>query len=166
MNQTKDDLREKRSRVKKLKIYFSKIIRFNVVSWKIALSLALGVFIGLLLPMGFQAVLVIPLALLLKCNIFITMSATLVSNPFTVVPLYYIYFKIGEFLTSVEITEAQLNALAGSPSFENIQSLGENALILFFSGSIPVSIIFGIATYAFSLMLVNYYRKKRGIVIN
>ena len=166
MTQITTELENSNSWKDKVKNYFSKLIRFKVESWKIALSLALGVFIGLLIPVGLQTVVVVPVAVLLKCNIFIATSATLISNPVTFVPLYYLYFKVGEFLTSIEISEAQLNALISSPTFDGIRNIGEDTIILFFSGSFPVSVLLGAVTYWLSLVLVKYYRRKKGIQIS
>lgn len=143
------------------KKYVSKIIQLKSKPWRIALSIGLGVFIGLAIPMGLQTIIAVPLALLFQCNIFLTLTATLVSNPFTVIPLYYLNFKIGEFLTALSITNEQIESIISNPTFENLQTIGMDSVILFFSGSFVQGILFGIFSYAVSLQLIKYYRTRK-----
>ncbi len=144
-----------------IKKYLGKVLRLKAKPWRIALSIGLGVFIGLAIPMGFQTIIVIPLALLLQCNIFLTISATLVSNPLTVVPLYYLNFKIGEVLTALSISNEQIELIISSPTFENLQEVGFDALILFFSGSFTQGLLFGFFAYLVSLQFIKLYRQKK-----
>jgi len=60
----------------------------------IALGLAIGLFFGLLLPTA-QIPCSAALAMLLRANLPMAVAGTLVSNPITSVPLYYMAWRLG-----------------------------------------------------------------------
>ena len=149
----------------KIKDFLRKTLRLKVKPWRIALSLALGVFIGLAVPIGFQTIIATPIALLLQCNLPITLTATLVSNPVTVVPLYFFYFRLGEFLTKIQISTELISQALDTPTFHNISQLSGDAILLFFVGSVLVGVTGGVITYFTSYRLIVWYRHKRGLNI-
>ncbi len=65
----------------------------------VALGLAVGVFIGFLIPMGLQAPVAALLAVWLRGNLAAAILSTLVTNPFTVAPIYFAAYKLGAFMT-------------------------------------------------------------------
>lgn len=147
-------------------MFLKKTLRLKVKSREIAFSLALGVFIGLSVPIGLQTIVAAPIALLFQCNLPVTLTATLISNPVTVVPLYYLYFQIGEFLSSINIPGELITNVIQSPTFDNISKLSVDAVLLFFIGSVLIGITGGLFTYFASFRLINWYRTKRGISID
>jgi hypothetical protein len=147
-------------------LFLKKTLRLKVKSREIAFSLALGVFIGLSVPIGLQTIVAAPIALLFQCNLPVTLTATLISNPVTVVPLYYLYFQIGEFLSSINIPGELITNVIQSPTFDNISKLSVDAVLLFFIGSVLIGITGGLFTYFASFRLINWYRTKRGISID
>lgn len=70
----------------------------------VALGLAVGVFIGFIIPMGFQAPIAAAFAVWLRGNLAAAILSTLVTNPFTVAPVYFAAYRLGAFLTGVEAT--------------------------------------------------------------
>ncbi len=65
-------------------------------------SVAGGVAIGMLcgmIPGPVQMLCAAILALLLRVNLPVAMAATWYTNPFTIVPLYYLAYKIGTWVT-------------------------------------------------------------------
>ncbi|MEZ6129298.1 MAG: DUF2062 domain-containing protein [Planctomycetaceae bacterium] len=89
----------------------------------IALGVAIGVFVGLTPTVGIQTVLI--LALVVLCRPFFyfngsaAMAATYVSNPFTMVPLYYFWYRLGSWFVPGRISfedftaALQFDGLAG-----------------------------------------------------
>jgi uncharacterized protein (DUF2062 family) len=63
----------------------------------ISLGFALGIFLGLLIPVG-QMPLAAGAAVLLRANVPIAMASTFVSNPVTFGPLYYLAYQLGVLL--------------------------------------------------------------------
>lgn len=66
----------------------------------IAKAVALGVFAGLILPIG-QIILAVLLAASLRANILIASAATLVTNPLTFAPIYYAAYRTGSYLLAL-----------------------------------------------------------------
>ncbi|MEN3951029.1 DUF2062 domain-containing protein [Iodidimonas sp. SYSU 1G8] len=64
----------------------------------VALGVAIGMFFGLLIPFG-QIAAAAVLALALRANLPAAVAATLVSNPLTFAPFYYLAYRIGAALT-------------------------------------------------------------------
>ena len=69
--------------------------QFNRAS--VARGAAIGLFFGILIPFG-QIFVSAVFAILLRGNLPIAAFATFISNPFTFPAIYYIAFKIGEFI--------------------------------------------------------------------
>lgn len=63
-----------------------------------ARGLALGLFAGLILPLG-QIVLAALLALTVRANVLVAAGATLVTNPLTFPPIYFLAYRLGCSLT-------------------------------------------------------------------
>ena len=63
-----------------------------------AKGVAAGVFCGCFPFFGFQTLLGLFLARVVKGNLFLAAIGTWISNPFTYVPLYYFNYKVGSIL--------------------------------------------------------------------
>ena len=63
-----------------------------------AKGIAAGVFSGCFPFFGFQTLLGIFLAQIIKGNILLAAIGTWISNPFTYIPLYFFNYKVGDFL--------------------------------------------------------------------
>ena len=78
----------------------------------IALGLAIGVFMGLIVPIA-QIPLSAVIALVARANLPVAVASTLITNPFTFAPLYFLAYKIGALLLGHEndtVTEETLEA--------------------------------------------------------
>jgi uncharacterized protein len=64
----------------------------------VALGVALGVFFGLLIPLA-QIPLTAVAAIVLRANLPAAAASTLVTNPVTFGPLYYVAYQLGSWLT-------------------------------------------------------------------
>ena len=63
-----------------------------------AKGLAVGVFCGCFPFFGFQTLLGLFLARVLKGNLLLAVIGTWISNPFTYIPLYFLNYKVGSLL--------------------------------------------------------------------
>ena len=123
---------------------------------KIALSVALGILIGTAIPIGLQTIVTIPLCLLFDCNIILATTATLISNPITVL----LAIKIGESLTSIKISWNEVNNLMAHPSSASFYRLGTEGLTVFATGILIMAFVFTVSSYFITLRLVTTYRAK------
>ncbi len=90
------------------KIFFNLIKRIRkFISWfwnqegspsQRALGLGIGIFSGCFPFFGFQTVIGVFLAKVLKANTILAALGTWISNPFTYIPLYYFNYKVGSLL--------------------------------------------------------------------
>ena len=107
---------------------------------QLARGIGVGVFSGCFPFFGFQTVLGVILASLLRGNRLLAVTGTWISNPFTYVPLYWFNYKIGCFV------------LGGQGEFDQFEQITSQELWekgLFFStrllaGSSLVGISFGL----------------------
>lgn len=67
----------------------------------VALGMALGVFFGLLTPFA-QILLAVMAAIALRANVAAAALSTLVTNPLTFAPIYYLAYRLGNFLLGGE----------------------------------------------------------------
>ena len=80
-------------------INYKKILSFfnhqNGSPYFNAKGLAIGVFSGCFPFFGFQTLIGVFFAKIVKGNIFLAAIGTWISNPFTYIPLYYFNYKVG-----------------------------------------------------------------------
>lgn len=131
----------------------------------IARGMALGLFAGLILPVG-QIVLAVLFAASVRANILVASVATLVTNPLTFAPIYYAAYRTGSFLlaqgrtqpaTSSEVSEAASSLLAslGAASLPTIVGLIVFAML----SSI---LAYGAVQIVWRLSLMWKWRSRRG----
>ncbi len=70
----------------------------NSPPWFDARGVAVGLFIGLGLPIGIQTVVLGVLRLLFRFNTIIAFACTCVNNPISIIPMYYGYYCLGSFM--------------------------------------------------------------------
>ena len=93
-----------------------RVIHIDDSAHRIALGAAFGVFTAYLPPFGYHIILVITLCLLFKANKFVALTLIWVSNPLTLVPIYYPNYLVGRvvanfFHTSDALSSAQAAGL-------------------------------------------------------
>ncbi|MCZ4693917.1 DUF2062 domain-containing protein [Ancylomarina euxinus] len=117
----------------------------------IALSLALGIFLAFSPAWGFQTVLAISLALLLKLNKVLTLITVNISSVPPLIPLIVIAgYQTGALLLHGEFQE-------DIPDLMNLSKLGENYL-QFALGSLIVASGLGIFFYLMFYLLLKRFR--------
>ncbi|MFM6196890.1 MAG: DUF2062 domain-containing protein [Planktothrix sp.] len=132
----------------------------------LARGLAVGVFTGWFPFFGLQMILGVALATLLRGHKLLAAVGTWVSNPVTSLPIYWLNFRIGQWLLGFPtLSQEQEQAL----SFDHILDLGTDFIIALFVGSFIIAIIGSILSYWVSLYLIRrlhqkqFYRRYRKI---
>jgi len=129
----------------------------------IARGLALGLFAGLLLPVG-QIVLAVLLAASVRANVLVASAATLVTNPLTFPPISFAAYRTGNFLLDLVGTAGP----AGAPLAETASlwsTVGATSACTFL-GLIAFALVgslasFAIVNLAWRLSLVRRWRRRR-----
>jgi uncharacterized protein (DUF2062 family) len=125
--------------------------RFN--SWGTGIGLAAG----FACPIGLQFFFITGFRVLFRFNSILALAFSLVSNPFTVVPLYYAYYRLGSFILgqpagmSLEtFHDAIQNALASGYFWETIPALlnlGKDVIVRWCVSAAILAAVFGTLGY-------------------
>ena len=138
---------------------------------RIALGLALGIFIGFLPIMGIQMAVVTLLAIPLRGNLKAALAGVWVSNPVTFVPLYWANYLFGTLFCPKraisisafggEITHAvNVHADSISSRLASLLNLGADILVPLWVGSTILGVSLGILTYVVTYRWIRFYRRK------
>lgn len=150
---------------------FWEIAREKDPPHKIALGLAMGIFVGFLPIMGIQMAVVTLVALIVRGNLKAALAGVWISNPITFVPLYWANYLFGTLFfpeSSVGLKEfgAQM-ARVGSfdihairASIASILNLGADIFIPLWVGSVVLGVVFGVLIYLSTYRWVHYYRRR------
>jgi uncharacterized protein len=129
---------------------------------KIAMGLALGIFIGFLPIMGIQMAVVLPFALLFRGNKMSAMAGVWISNPITIVPLYYFIYAVGLLFTPYHhLAWADFVAVFSGITATKFLNLGGQIVVPMFVGGAIVGLVAAIPTYFVTRRMVNSHRARR-----
>jgi len=157
-----------------LKVVISKLIeiaKYKDSPTRIALGMALGIFIGILPIMGIQMAVVSLCAIPLRANLKSAIAGVWISNPITVVPIYYANYLFGllfvpgreisrEHFQEIIDTAAEWNWSEVGDSLMRILDISSNILLPLWLGSAILAAVFCVPTYFFTLKLVSTYRGR------
>ena len=139
---------------------------------RLALGIAIGIFVTFLPLIGIQMVVSFSLAWLCRANKVVGVPLVWISNPLTMVPIYYPCYALGCRLLNSSTDEWQqvypnFIALFDEPaaSWAEIFSFCWQHLLGFvtplFLGSFIVATVLGITSYYVSLLAIRAYRLRR-----
>lgn len=148
------------------KRYFFKLINLKDKTYKLALAVALGIFIGFAIPIGFQTIVIIPLSILFRVNVLIAAFSTLISNPLTVIPMYWASLELGKLITKIDISWDVILYFINNPSWSTLLDIGTDGLITYFTGAIIQGILIGLLSYFLVYKVIESYRLKQRNKLN
>jgi len=130
-----------------------------------ALSMALGIFIGIFIPMGLQIWTLTLLLLVMRFNILITTVVTFISNPFTILPIYYSGIFIGEMILNMPFPWQYFDKFIEDPKLDYLVNFGSEGAVVFLSGLFVLGIIAASVTYLLSFRLAIFLQHKAKTVL-
>lgn len=140
---------------RKLRKLWYKLVTLKSSPRRIAAGFALGMFLGFTPTFGIQTLLAIGLAALLRVNVVSTVVAAYITNVFTVVPIYWICYKVGRFLLGTAPLD---NPEAVFGSYSALLAAGGEVIWTEFVGSVVVGLVLGVPVYFLVLWGVTKYR--------
>lgn len=140
---------------------FKSIFNSDLTSQQIALNFTVGILIGLIIPMGLQTIAVVLLCGIFKLNLVIVVFATLISNPFTVIFIYYSAFKLGDFFMQSGISWSLINDVLNNPNFNSILNISFDGIKVIYTGLFLESLLLCTFTYFFILYISKYIKNRR-----
>ncbi len=141
---------------------------------RLALGIAVGMFVTFTPLIGFQMMLSVFLAWLLGANKLVGIPLVWISNPFTIIPIYYPCYRLGCVILGEKVVNSKWSHLGT----EWQQLLADPAttwgvkvrfwwegLMDFIAplclGCLIVGLIFGVVSYYLSLVMIRSYRLRR-----
>ena len=145
--------------------WYYRLVRTQGSPKSIATGVLLGLFIGFLIPIGLQTVVVLPLAFIFKANKLISFAFTWVSNQFSIFLIYPIQCLIGSYLIarpmSLDSIKASLKVIINQKNAEAFTSLGGELLAAFFAGGFLLGVVSGLIGYFLAYGAVERYRERK-----
>lgn len=155
----------------KLKRWFIyRVLHVDDTPHRIALGVAVGIFITWTPSIGFQMLLTVAISTLLRANKFVGVPFVWISNPLTLIPIYGPNFLLGSWLLGGDYSYDRFaDSLAKAVSFggtwwEKTQSWWEATIHFFWPlwiGSLINGLVLGAITYVLIYWGVTAYRKRR-----
>lgn len=152
-----------------IKYYTLKFMRLRGSPHALAMGVALGVFIGLSPTVPLHTISIIGITLIMGANTIAGLiAATVVSNPLTMVPQYYLCWRIGNFILPDRLTwnriEEVLYVLSNAGFVESLKSitqLSANAIAVMLTGGFLLGLPLAALSYILSFYFFNKIRQKR-----
>ena len=130
-----------------------------------AFSMALGMFIGIFIPMGLQVWTLALLLLIIRYNIFLATLVTFISNPFTILPIYYAGILIGENISGQSFPWKYFDKFIAEPRWDYILQFGHDGIFIFLAGLFIMGIILAVITYTIAFRFAVYMRRREESVL-
>jgi len=143
-----------------------RVLHVDDVPHRIALGVALSIFVAWTPAIGFQMVLYLLLAWLCGANKFVGLPFIWITNPATILPIYYPNYLVGRWILHLEGPKPDFKAvvvLHGS-WFEQIRCFWSGTVDFawpLWTGSLVVGIVLGLLAYLMTYQGVVIYRTKR-----
>ncbi|MDY6913500.1 MAG: DUF2062 domain-containing protein [Planctomycetota bacterium] len=155
------------NRAKRFFIY--RVLHVDDTPHRIALGVAIGIFIAWTPTIGFQMILTVALAMLLRANKLVGLPFVWFSNPLTIFPIYGPNFLVGSWLFGWKYSWDEFErAFARASHFQGhiiprIQAWWQATWPIFLPlwlGSLMVGLVLGFLTYFAVLYAVVTYRQR------
>ncbi|CDM93003.1 MAG: DUF2062 domain-containing protein [Limnospira sp. PMC 1291.21] len=146
-----------------LRLGYLRLISLRGQPEYLARGLAAGVFAGFFPFFGFQAIIGVAVAVILRGHKLLAVAGTWVSNPFTYVPLFFFNLKFGMWLLGIHqfsLMTDHVNLQSVKDFSELVETGAELAAVLLL-GSTVMGLIAAIAIYTVSVPLFRYWQQKR-----
>ena len=128
-----------------------KILREQATPEFIARGWAIGMFYGCAIPFGFQLILSIPTAVILKGSKIGATVATFVTNHFSIFIIYPVQCWLGNRLLGGDISYGAishaLSDVVKEQSWDSLARIGGDLVAAFFVGGLLFAVIFTPVTY-------------------
>ena len=136
-----------------------KIIRDPLPVEAVAGGWALGMFIGCSIPFGFQLIVSIPLAMMLRLSKIGASVGTLITNPVTIFIIYPVQtWAVNRVLFGGSLSFHRL--METEWTWAAVRHLGAEAMVSFFLGGLALGMILSPITYFLVRRIVLRHRSK------
>ena len=137
---------------------------------RIAWGVAIGTFVAYLPIVGIQMVIGALLCKIMRANILASIPMAWITNPLTIVPIYYLLYVFGGLFTNDSMTYAEMEIIVGSINEAGVFTwngltitidLFGNIFWPILIGGVIVGLVNGALFYAIVLKIVSVYQLRR-----
>ena len=156
-----------------------RILHADDTPHRLALGIALGVFVAWTPTVGLQMVLVLLLATIFRANRPVGIPVVWISNPITAAPLYYVNYRLGQYLLglfgerpNIEYTWLKqklydfnsftyiLNNIFHAEFWRKLAYIVGDFTLDLWVGSIILALFLGVICYIISYKTIVWYRTE------
>ncbi|MEA3464587.1 MAG: DUF2062 domain-containing protein [Thermodesulfobacteriota bacterium] len=134
--------------IRQSKLLLLRLLRLRASPDEIAKGFALGIFIGMTPTLGFQIIIAVSVAILLKQNKIAAAIGVWISNPLTAPFIYAVEYETGRFILGMERANFCKHATA-----ESWTQFGYNLIVPMCLGSLIYGLLLGAVSYAVALRM-------------
>src|SRR5262245_22024195 len=135
----------------------------------IALGTAIGLFIAWTPTVGIHMILVVALALLLRANKAAGLIAVYVSNPLTIVPMYWFDYRLGALVLHQKLTYDELRSILNYHGWDGFKAAFWKICVELagpmWLGGLVLALVHAIPGYYLTRWAVERYRRK-GVAVS
>ena len=150
--------------VRKLRAFYETLLMLDDTPRRIALGMAAGLFISWTPTVGIQTLLVIPVTSLIRANRVAGVIGVYLSNPFTILPMYWIEYKLGTIVLHESLTFEEFRALISLESWtetwRTLTDVGMELLMAMFLGGLILGTVTAIIGYCVTHWLICRVRRS------
>jgi uncharacterized protein (DUF2062 family) len=142
---------------RRLRYFYWRFLRLQGTPEQLSRGIASGVFSGCYPLFGFQTIIGIGVATVLRGNRIMAAAATWISNPFTYVPIFAFNFQVGHWL----LGGGPVNVFDDLDSLKGWMDMGTDVTARLMLGSTVVGVIAGIISYFAGVWLIRRIHQRR-----
>lgn len=142
--------------IRQVKLNLLRFVRLRGAPDEVAKGVALGIFIGMTPTFGFQMLIAVFCAWVLKENRLAAALGVWVTNPVTAPFIYALEYESGRLILGMERAQLPLRF-----SYEALKTLGWEVLVPLSAGSAIYGVLCGSLAYALTLRLIPSVRTWR-----
>ena len=137
----------------------AKMVKDPLPPEDVAAGWALGMFVGCAIPFGFQLVISIPLAMMMRVSKVGATLGTLITNPVTIFVIYPVQtWAVNKLVFNGSLSLGRLMDMEWT--WETVRRLGVDAMLSFFIGGIALALVLSPITYFAVKRIIIRYRSK------
>ncbi len=153
--------------------YVQRILHINDTPEAIALGAAVGMFLGMTPTVGIQMVLMVIVGTVIRANRIAGVAMVYISNPFTVLPIYWLDYLVGStlldsrsltydgFRETCKVFMSEWSIAGLWPATLGFMSAQTDIAVALVVGGVVLGAVFAIPVYPLTLQLVLAYRRHK-----
>ena len=146
------------------------IVRQRGSANSLALGVAIGLFIGFLIPMGGQMVFALSFALIFRASKIMALGCTWVTNPYTVPFIYPAQCYLGSILMGSPLNFQKITMVFKiffqNPNWDSFMKIGQDFILPFFIGGFSIGVVSAFLGYFTAYGMIESYRSRRKKKLN